>query len=62
MATEIVAREILEDRKNKEIKLVETTIALELNEEKQVRKDMESRILKKVEDKIYNLKNDVAND
>jgi len=47
MATEIVAREILEDRKTKEIKLVETTIALELNEEKQVRKDMEARILKK---------------
>ena len=34
MATEIIAREILDERKTKEIKLVENNIALELNVEK----------------------------
>jgi len=62
MATEIVAREILDDRKNKEIKLVETNIALELNEEKQIRKEMEQRILKKGDEKVYSLRVDVSKD
>ena len=60
MATEIIAREILDERKTKEIKLVENNIALELNVEKQSRKEIEQRITKKVEEKIYSLRVDVA--
>ena len=42
--------------------MVETNIALELNEEKQARKEMEQRILKKVDEKIYGLRIDVSKD
>ena len=54
--------QILIDRKDKEIRLVETNIALELNEEKQARKEMEQRLLKKVDEKIYSLRIDVSKD
>jgi len=60
MATEIIAREILEERKNKEIKLVENNIALELNVERQTRREMETRIAKKLDEKVYALRLDVA--
>ena len=39
---------------------MENNIALELNVEKQNRKDMEAKITKKVDDKIYSLRIEVA--
>lgn len=50
----------MDERKTKEIKLVENNIALELNVEKQNRKEMEAKITKKVDDKIYALRVEVA--
>ena len=50
----------MDERKTKEIKLVENNIALELNVEKQNRKEMETKITKKVDDKIYTLRLEVA--
>jgi len=36
LATERIAREILDERKTKELKLVESSVVLDLNVEKQV--------------------------
>ena len=41
LATERIAREILDERKQKEAKLVENNIQLDLNVEKQTRKEAE---------------------
>lgn len=60
IATEIIAREILDERKTKEIKLVENNINLELNVEKQNKREVEQRIAKKVDEKIYSLRLDIA--
>ena len=40
--------------------MVENNIALELNVEKQSRKEMEQRIAKRVEEKIYTLRIEIA--
>jgi len=59
IATEVIAREILEERKEKELQLVENNIALELNVAKQERKETAQEALRKVDEKIQAVKLDV---
>ena len=51
---------MLDDRKSKEIKLIENNLSLELNEEKYIRKDMEQRVTKKLDEKMFSLRMEVA--
>jgi len=50
----------LDERKTKEVKLIEKNVNLELNTEKQNRKETEQRIVKKLEEKINALRTDVT--
>lgn len=55
-----MAREILDEKKGKEIKLAENNITIELNVEKQNRREAESRITKTIDERLYSLKLDLA--
>ena len=59
LATERVSREILDERKAKELKLVESSVTLDLNVEKQARKGSESTVQKQIEDRCFQLRVDV---
>jgi len=59
IATEVIAREILEERKEKELQLVENNIALELNVERQEIKETAQEALRKVDEKIQAVRLDV---
>ena len=50
----------MDERKTKEVKLIEKNVNLELNTEKQNRKETEQRIVKKLEEKINALRTDVT--
>jgi len=56
MAAEIISRELLEERKIKEMSLVESNLALELKNEKQLAKEIERKTLAQVEGKIQNVR------
>jgi hypothetical protein len=58
--TEQMAREILDEKKAKEIKLTENNITIELNVEKQNRREAEARITKTIDERLYGLKLDLA--
>merc|ERR1711881_778648 len=60
LATERIAREILDERKAKELKLVENNVQLDLNVEKQNRKDNETKIQKHIDEKVFALRLDLA--
>jgi len=53
MAAEIIARELLEERKIKEMTLVESNLALDLKDERKQAVEGERKILTKVEEKIH---------
>jgi len=59
IATEVIAREILEERKEKELQLVENNIAIELNVDRQERKETAQEALRKVDEKIQAVRIDV---
>jgi len=50
----------LDERKTKEVKLVEKNIQIDLNAEKKGRRDVEQRVVTKVEEKISALRQDVS--
>jgi len=56
LAAEIISRELLEERKEKELCLVEHNLALELKNNKQEEKETERRILTRVEEKIQTVR------
>merc|ERR1712000_646978 len=60
LATERIAREILDERKSKELKLVENNVALDMNVEKQNRKDNENKLVKQIDEKLFALRIDLA--
>jgi len=60
LATERIAREILDERKSKELKLVENNVSLDLNVEKQNRKDNENKIQKQIDEKCFSLRLELA--
>merc|ERR1712205_29761 len=49
LAAERLSREVMDERKTKEIKSVESSISLDLTVEKRARKDLESKIMKQVD-------------
>ena len=57
---EQLAREILDERKAKELKLCENNITIELNVEKQNRRESETKITKMIDERLYNLKLDLS--
>lgn len=50
----------MDERKSKEIKLVENNMMLEVESEKQGRNEVEQKIFKKADEKIYGLRLDAA--
>ncbi len=50
----------MDERKTKEVKLVEKNIQIDLNAEKKGRRDVEQRVVTKVEEKISALRQDVS--
>jgi phosphoribosylformylglycinamidine (FGAM) synthase PurS component len=58
--TEQLAREILDERKAKELKLCENNISIELNVEKQNRRESETKITKMIDERLFNLKLDLS--
>ncbi|KAJ9450246.1 hypothetical protein DIPPA_26942 [Diplonema papillatum] len=56
------ARETLEDRKSKEVKLLENTLKLELDTEKQERREVEQLMVSQIEDRLAQLHKDVHSD
>lgn len=58
--TEQLARELLDERKSKEARLSENNINLELNQEKQARKEGERKVNKLIDEKSFALKLDLA--
>lgn len=60
LATERVSREILDERKTKELKLVESSVTLDLNVEKQGRKGSQGTVQKGIEDRCFQLRVEVT--
>jgi len=58
IAAEIIARELLEEREVKEMKMVETNLALELKKAKKESKEVERDMLSQVEHHIHVIKVD----
>lgn len=53
-------RESIDERKSKELKLCENNISIELNIEKQNRRETEAKIQKMLDERLYSLKLDLA--
>merc|ERR1712139_116464 len=56
LASERMGREVMDERKTKEIKAVESSISLDLTVEKRARKDLESKIMKQVDETCFALR------
>ena len=55
-----MSRELLDERKAKEIKLCDNNIQIELNVERQNRRESEAKITKMIDERLYSLKLDLA--
>lgn len=55
-----MSRDLLDERKSKELKLAENNIQIELNVEKQNRRESEAKITKMIDERLYGLKLDLA--
>jgi hypothetical protein len=55
-----MSRELLDERKSKELKLSENNIQIELNVERQNRRESEAKITKMIDERLYSLKLDLA--
>lgn len=55
-----MSRELLDERKQKEIKLSENNIQIELQVERQNRRETEAKITKMIDERLYGLKLDLA--
>jgi len=49
-------KKAIDERKEKELKLLENKILIELNKEKQYRKENDAYMMKQIDEKIYNLR------
>ena len=59
-SSEQLVRESIDERKSKELKLCENNISIELNIEKQNRRETEAKIQKMLDERLYSLKLDLA--
>lgn len=55
-----MARELLDERKTKEMKLSDNNIQIDLNVERQNRRESETKIFKMLDERLYSLKLDLA--
>eukprot|EP00756_Hemistasia_phaeocysticola_P024341 Hpha_TRINITY_DN15945_c1_g4::TRINITY_DN15945_c1_g4_i1::g.75419::m.75419 len=55
-------RDVLDDRKNKELQLLESTMQTELSAEKQERREVEQLMLRQIDERIAQLRDDVLVD
>lgn len=60
IAAEQLARESVDERKEKEIKLLENKTLIEINKEKQFRKENDNYLVKQIEEKVYNMRVDLS--
>ena len=60
LVNERASQELLDDRKTKELKLVENGLLIDLNLLKQSRKEQDSKFSKLMEEKLYTIKYDLA--
>eukprot|EP00708_Paratrimastix_pyriformis_P004795 GAFH01003726.1.p1 GENE.GAFH01003726.1~~GAFH01003726.1.p1 ORF type:complete len:268 (-),score=98.60 GAFH01003726.1:92-871(-) len=60
LAAEKLARELLDEKKTKELKLLESSISLDLSVEKQARKDSEARITRQIDERCFQLRLELA--
>lgn len=58
--SEQLARDLLDEKKTKEIKLVENNMNIELNIEKQNRRESEAKISKIIDERLYAIRLDLA--
>ena len=56
---EQLARDLLDEKKGKEIKLVENNMNIELNIEKQNRRESEAKISKIIDERLYTIRLDL---
>ncbi len=57
---ETMSRDIMDEKKTKEIKLTENNLQIELNIEKQHRRETEATISKIVDERLYTIRLDLA--
>jgi hypothetical protein len=55
-----MSRDLLDERKSKELKLSENNIQIELNVERQNKRETEAKITKMIDERLYSLKLDLA--
>lgn len=55
-----MSRDLLDERKSKELKLCDNNIQIELNMERQNRRESEAKITKMIDERLYGLKLDLA--
>lgn len=60
MSSERLARELLDEKKTKELKLVENNLLIDLNILKQSRKEHEGKVVKSLDEKLYGLRLELA--
>ena len=60
ISSEQLVRESIDERKAKELKLCENNISIELNVEKQNRRETDAKIQKMLDERLYSLKLDLA--
>merc|ERR1712205_292722 len=60
LAAERLSREVMDERKTKEIKAVESSTSLDLTAEKRARKDLDAKIMKQVDETAFALRLDLA--
>ena len=56
LGTERIARELLADRKKKEVALVESSVMLDLDREKKARHESEATLMKLIDDKCFSMR------
>ena len=60
ISSEQLVRESIDERKAKELKLCENNISIELNIERQNRRETDAKIQKMLDERLYSLKLDLA--
>ena len=59
IATQKAQREILDEKKSKEIQVIESSVTVEFNIERQHRKELDDKLTKMVEDKYQTLRQEI---
>lgn len=60
LQNEQISRDLLDEKKSKELKLTENNLLIDLNLEKQHRRESEAKISKMIDEKLYTIRLDLA--